>query len=355
MMLRRTLLFSLPVALFAEIAPDKIIRIELLTAEQMSKDSIPAVTVAVAVNGKLQWQQGFGFQDLENFIPARANTMYRLGSIAKPITAVAALQLLEKGKLDLDAPIQKYVPTFPEKAEGPITMRLLLAHVGGIRHYRDGEIDSIRHYEDVFAPLDIFKNDPLVAPPGTKFSYTTYGYNLAGAAVEKAAGQRFLDYVKANVFAPAGMDRIRDDNRWLVIPNRARGYSKRSDGVVVNTGYADISNKIPGGGMIGTAGELVKFALALRDGKLLRRETMEAMWSKQILKDGKTSSYGLGWNLDPNLRGLIVGHSGGQQGCSTMLLMNTRTGNAVAVMANMDGVGAGALAGRILALLDGMD
>jgi CubicO group peptidase (beta-lactamase class C family) len=351
-MLRRACLFLLPACAWAQLAPEKIEKIEQFTAEQMSADSIPAVSVAVAVNGQMQWQQGFGFQDLENHIPARATTMYRLGSISKPITAVAALQLWERGKLDLDAPVQKYVPGFPEKPEGRVTVRLLLAHLGGVRHYREGEIDSIRTFDDVLAPLEIFKNDPLEAAPGTKYIYTTYGYNLVGAAVEAAAGKRFLEFVRESVFQPAGMDRIRDDSRWAVIPNRARGYSKRTDGVVVNTGFADTSNKVPGGGMIGTVGDLIKFALAVRDGRLLRRETLDLMWAKQRLKNGKESSYGLGWNVEPNGRGLIVNHSGGQQGCSTMLMLNVRTGNAVAVMANMDGVGAGPLARRILAMLD---
>lgn len=352
MMKRRVFLLLLPTLAAAELSQDKILHIERITAEQMSKDRIPGLSVAVGWGGQVQWQQGFGFQDLENHIPARATTMYRTGSVAKPITAVAALQLVEQGKLDLNAPIQRYVPSFPVKPEGAVTVQLLLAHLGGIRHYQGTEIQSVRHYLDTLAPLDIFKNDPLVAAPGAQFHYSTYGYNLAGAAIQNAAGERFLDYIKTHIFLPAGMEAARDDDHFALIPHRTRGYSKRGSGEVINAGMADISNKVPGGGMVATAQDLVKFALALHDGKLLKKVSLETMWSKQRLKDGKESSYGLGWNVQNPQNGLIVGHSGGQQGCSAMLLMNTRTGNVVAVMANMDGVGAQALATKVLALLD---
>ena len=127
-MLRRALLFALaalPAA--AQLAPETIAAIDRLAAAQMAKDSIPGLSIAIAANGELRWQQGYGLQDLENFVPATGQTVYRLGSISKPITAVAALQLWEQGKLDLNAPIQRYVPSFPTKPQGTVTIGLLLA------------------------------------------------------------------------------------------------------------------------------------------------------------------------------------------------------------------------------------
>ena len=162
--------------------------------------------------------------DVENFVPMTPMTTIRLGSISKPITAIAVMQLVEQGKMDLDGEIQRYVPSFPKK-QWPVTIRELLGHLGAVRHYQgDDEEGSTRHYTDRTEPLKIFAGDPLLFEPGTRFSYTTYGFNLLGAAVENASGEKFLDYLQAHIFQPAGMDHIRDDNVYAIIPHRARGY-----------------------------------------------------------------------------------------------------------------------------------
>ena len=141
--------------------------------------------------------------------------MYRLGSIAKTVTATAVLQLAEKGKLDLDAPVQRYVPSFPVKP-WPLTCRQLLAHLGGVRWYEGGEMESTQHYRSVTDALAMFKDDPLAFEPGTAFLYTSYGYNLLGAAVEGASGASYVEYVRRNVFAPAGMERaLSPPVRWI--------------------------------------------------------------------------------------------------------------------------------------------
>ena len=133
----------------------------------MSAHSVPGIVVAVVLEGEPAWSAGFGMADLENSAPATSSTLFRLGSISKPISAVAVLQLWERGKLDLDAPAQKYCPAFPQK-EWPITSRELLGHLGGIRHYNSdgkGDIpeDSARHFSSMEESLQIFAADPLVA------------------------------------------------------------------------------------------------------------------------------------------------------------------------------------------------
>ncbi len=317
----------------------------------MERARIPGLTVAVATEAGQVWSRGYGLADVENSVPATPETVYRLGSISKPITAVAVLQLAERGRLDLDAPVQTYVPDFPQKP-WPITPRQLLGHLGGIRHYKSlEEINSTRHYEDLLSPLAIFQDDPLVAEPGTKFSYTTYGYVLLGAVVEKASGMRFLDYLRENIFQPAGMERIQADSVHAIIPHRARGYRISKAGRLENCDLADTSNKIPGGGLSSTAADLVRFALAVRDGRLLRPATIEAMFTRQRLKDGSRINYGLGWNL-LEVKGIEhVLHGGGQQGVATMLLMERRHTRVVAVMSNLEGAPVGELAMEILDLL----
>src|SRR5712691_1056202 len=244
----------------AGLLADKLEKIEKAISAQMSRLGIPGLSVAVVVDHKLRWSNGYGLADVENFVPAKAATAYRLGSISKPITAAAVMQLVERGKLDLDAPIQKYCPAFPAK-QWPVTARLLLGHLAGVRHYKDdSEFASTRHYNSVVEGLDMFKNDPLLFEPGTKYSYTTHGFAVLGCAVEGASGMSFPDYERENVFKPAGMDRIRVDNVFDIIPNRAQGYQKTQSGELRNSGLADTSYKIPGGGFVSAVGDVARVA-----------------------------------------------------------------------------------------------
>jgi serine beta-lactamase-like protein LACTB len=178
---------------------DKRTQIEKATSSFMAANSVPGISVAVVQDGELVWSQGFGMADLENSVPATSFTLFRLGSISKPITATAILQLSERGKLVLDAEVQKYCPAFPKK-EWPITTRELLGHLGGIRHYNPdgkGDIpdDSAKHFASMEESLQIFAGDALVAKPGTKFHYSTYGYTILGCVLEGAASEKYVDYV----------------------------------------------------------------------------------------------------------------------------------------------------------------
>src|SRR5712664_3105443 len=162
--------------------PEKRLQIEAAVSSFMSANTVPGIGAAVVLEGEPVWSAGFGMSDLEASAPATSSTLFRLGSISKPITAVALLQLSEAGKLDLDANVEKYCPAFPRK-EWPITARELLGHLGGIRHYNEGgkgdiPEDSARHFSSMEESLQIFAGDPLVANPGAKFNYSTYGYTL---------------------------------------------------------------------------------------------------------------------------------------------------------------------------------
>ena len=202
--------------------------IEKAVAGFMSANHIPGLSAAVVLNGKPYWSQGFGTADLENYSPATSSTLFRLGSVSKPIAATAMLEVWERGGLDLDAPVQKYCSAFPQK-EWPITARELLGHLGGIRHYNpDGKgdipADSARHFASMEESLALFASDPLVAKPGTKFHYSTYGYTLLGCVLEGAASEKFIDFLRKNVFEPAGMEQTRDDDFFAVVPHRSRWY-----------------------------------------------------------------------------------------------------------------------------------
>lgn len=320
---------------------DKREKIEQAITSQMSKLGIPGLSVAVVVDHKLRWSNGYGLADVENFVPSKAMTAYRLGSISKPITAAAVMQLAERGKLDLDAPIQKYCPAFPAK-QWPVTALLLLGHLSGVRHYNsDAEFASTRHYNSVVEGLDMFKNDPLLFEPGTKYSYTTHGYAVLGCAVEGASGTKFEDYVRENVFKLAAMDRIRVDHVADIIPNRAQGYEKTQSGELRNSGLADSSYKIPGGGFISTVEDLARFAIAMQTNALVKKETLNQMWTSLKTRDGKETGYGLGWRVSERNGMKEVHHGGAQQRVSTFLYTIPEKGLAVVLMTNLEGIGGG--------------
>jgi serine beta-lactamase-like protein LACTB, mitochondrial len=336
------------VAQDSSLAPSQIDTLNQAITAFLAEQHAPGVSVAIVKDGKLAWTGAYGFSDLENSVPAKTSTMYRLASISKPITATAVMQLAEAGKLDLDAPIQKYCPAYPEK-QWPISARELLGHLAGVRHYKQGdEWRSTRHYSSITESLDFFKADPLEHEPGTKYQYSTFGFSLLGCAVEGASGMKFMDYLQEKVFRPAAMEHIQTDDTFTLIPNRARGYRKTEKGEVVNTWLADTSNKIPGGGMIATATDLADFAIATMHATLVSRATLEKMWSPQTMRDGQKTGSGLDWEIG-ELRGhRSVSHSGGQPGTSTDLILLPQINAAVAVMVNMDEVPASALAETIL-------
>ena len=315
----------------------KLAAVEAALTTEMSRRDIPGLSAAVVLDNELRFSGGYGLADLENNVPAKAASMYRLASISKPMTATAVLQLAEKGKLDLEAPIQKYVPAFPEK-QWPVTVRQLLAHLGGIRHYRDDEFYSTRHYGSVGEALAIFKYDLLEHEPGTRFLYTTYGYTLLGAAVEGASGMSFAEYLRPHVFGPAGMEHTQVDDLRALIRNRAQGYQKTAAGELVNSGLADTSNKVPGGGLIGTVEDVARFSIALEGGALLQKESLAQMMARQSARDGRPTGYGLGVFLGERKTVREAWHTGGQPRVSNVLYMQPDRRLAVVLLTNLEGI-----------------
>jgi CubicO group peptidase (beta-lactamase class C family) len=337
------------------LAPEKRAEIEKAVSSFMSANSVPGIGAAVVLDGEPLWSAGFGMADLENSSPATSSTLFRLGSISKPITAVALLQLSERGKLDLDAPVQKYCPAFPQK-DSPITTRELLGHLGGIRHYNpDGKGDipenSARHFATMEESLQIFAKDPLVARPGTAFHYSTYGYTLLGCVLEGAASEKYADYVRENIFKPAGMAQTQADDFFAVIPHRTRWYHKDKAGLVRNAGVLDSSYKIPGGGLISSADDMARFEAAILADRLLQRATRDLMWTSEKTAGGKMTGYGLGWGLVDKFGVHILAHTGGQQGTSTAFAVVPERRAGVVVLANMDNVDSGSLADEILKIV----
>lgn len=301
----------------------------------IQRDQVPGLSCVVGVGDDLPLRLGFGLADIENDVPATAQTVYRLASISKPVTAVLAMQLVEAGQLDLDADVATLVPQWGKKA-WPVTTRQLLAHLGGVRHYR-GEAESTHHYANQTEALGRFAGDPLLHAPGSQYYYSTYGYNLVAAVIEAVGKQPFAAAVRERIAVPAGAKTLQDDDVVRLIRGRAQGYV-RQDGVLLNSALMDGSYKLGGGGLCASAEDLVRFAQALIGGKLVKPATLAAMWTRQRTTDGKEIDYGLGFRVGHEDGRLVVGHSGAQSRVSTMLLMLPEQRVTVAILCNLERV-----------------
>lgn len=308
-------------------------------AKELLARGIPGLSLAVAVDGKVVYSEGFGYADLEERVPAWATTKFRIGSVSKPLTSAALMLLVEQGKVDLDAPVQKYVPTFPEK-NGKITARLLAGHLAGIRHYQGDEFLIAKHYDNVVEGLKVFQNDPLVAPPGTMFSYSSYGYNLLSAAIQGAAGEDFLTYMHEHVFEPLGLRSTIEDQPAEIIEQRARFYTRWKDKPVLNAPFVDNSYKWAGGGFLSSAEDLARFGSALLQPGFLKAESLRLLFTSQKTADGKETGYGMGWFIGKSKSGQrIYEHAGGSAGGSSQLILYPDAHVAVAMICNFEGDG----------------
>ena len=308
-------------------------------AERQAKEwlarGIPGLSLTVAVDGKIVYSEGFGYADLEERVPVWPTTKFRIGSISKPLTATALVQLVEAGKLDLDAPVQKYVPSFPDKG-AVITTRMLAGHLAGIRHYQGDEFKINQHYASVLDGLKIFENDPLVSPPGTKFNYSSYGFNLLSAVVESASGENFLAYMQKHVFDAMGLVHTTVDQNAQIVEQRSRFYEKEKDGALENAPYVDNSYKWAGGGFLSTSEDLVRFGSILLQPGFLKAESLKLLFTSQKTKSGEETGYGIGWGITKSPSGSkVYAHSGGSVGGTSQLIVYPETHVVVALVTNL--------------------
>jgi serine beta-lactamase-like protein LACTB len=306
--------------------------------------------------GELVYSKGYGYADLAKEIPVDpAKTMFRIGSVSKTVTAAALARLYDQGKLDLDAPIQTYVPSWPDKAHD-ITLRQLAGHIAGIRHYQGLEFMSQTKYKTVSEGLEIFEEDPLINEPGTEYSYSSYGWNLIAAAMEAAAQDEdgnatdFLALVEQEVFVPIGMNHTVADHADEDIPNRTSFYQMRG-GEPIEAPYVDNSYKWAGGGFIGTTEDLCKFGQAHMTSGYLSQETLDLWMESQHTKDGKATNYGIGWRTFTRDSGYtFYGHSGGSVGGITFFMIHIPSQTTLAITANVDPLNYGGIQFELMEL-----
>ncbi len=329
-----------------------IARARALVRDSMAGGKVPGMSVAVAIDGKVVWSEGFGLADVENGVRVTPSTKLRIGSVSKPITTAAVALLVQSGKLDLDARVQEYVPSFPVKAH-PVTPRQLAGHLGGIRHYAGDEMLSMQPYRTVTDGLAMFRDDSLIFPPGTRYSYSSHGFNLLSAVVEGASGEPFLGFVRRNVLHPLGMRSTIAEHPDSVIEHRARYYVRATNGSLLNAPYVDNSYKWAGGGFISTPEDLVRLGSALLQPGFLKEESRSLLFTSQRTSDGKETGYGIGWRVDTDsLLGRTLSHGGGSVGANAYLVMYSERRIVVAMLANTNSsfVGSGGGARQVARL-----
>jgi serine beta-lactamase-like protein LACTB, mitochondrial len=292
----------------------------------------PGLSLTVAAGGKIVWSVSCGYADVKSRRPVTARTRFRIGSVSKTLTATVLADYAESGRVDLDAAVDRYVD-FPSHG-GAITLRRLAGHLAGIRHYESqAEAVNRRHFASVTATLALFAGNPLVAEPGSRFSYSSYGYDVIGAALERVSGRDFPSLVREAVLAPAHMR----ETTLATAPRAARAtfYELKDSGGVRVAPPIDLSDRLPAGGFLSTAEDLARFGIALTDGTLVGKETAAMMFRSQRTTAGEETGYGLGFEVHPSPFGLFVGHTGAVAGGTAALAIHVKTGTVLALTTNV--------------------
>ncbi len=278
---------------------------------EMKTQQIPGLSLAVIKNGQIILARGYGLANVELQVPVRPDTIFQSGSMGKQFTATAVMMLVEEGKLDLDDKITKYFPDSPE-AWHKITVRHLLTHTSGMTDY-PSDFDLRRDYtEDEL--VQRIKTITLAFHPGEKWSYSNLAYVMLGVLIHKVSGKFYGDFLQERVFTPLGMSTARVISEADIVPNRAAGY-RLVNGQLKNQNWVSPSlNTTADGALYLTIYDMAKWDAALYTEKLLKKSSLELMWTPVKLNNGKTHPYGFGWALGEVRGRRIVEHGGSWQG-----------------------------------------
>jgi len=290
----------------------------------------PGLSIAIAADGELVWSQGCGFADLERRRVVTRTTQFRVGSVSKTLTAATIARLGQQGRLDVDDDIGQYVAGLPA---GPApTLRQLGGHLGGIRHYEADEVINTRHYRSLADSLRIFIDDPLIAPPGETFHYSSYGFNLLGVAVERATNSRFASAVHAALLTPL---RLRRTTVGRPPAGGTRFYEVTGARRAEPAPRIDLSDRYPSGGFLSTAEDLVRFAIGITSKSFLDSKSQAMLFSSQRNRGGEQTGYGFGFEVGKSPVGLVAGHIGNVVGGTAFLLIHPRTRVVVVLVTNI--------------------
>lgn len=279
------------------------------------KPNEPGCAVLIAKQGRVIYKKAFGSADLELNTEITPDMVFKLASITKQFTAVAILQLVEKGKISLQDSLQKFIPDFPSKGK-TITIENLLTHTSGIRDYM--QIDYAHSFMERwdFKPkqlIDSFKNYALEFDPGTRFSYSNSGYYLLGYIIEMISGKSYQTYIRDNLLTPLALTYTHFDSAGIIIPGRLHGYRKEGTNFK-NADYWSPTIAYSAGGLLSNTGDLFNWFQGLLDDKILKKETLVKAFTRFALKDGSPTTYGYGWYIHDLGAVQSIEHSGKMSG-----------------------------------------
>jgi CubicO group peptidase (beta-lactamase class C family) len=306
-------------------------KIDEFVRTEMQAQQIPGLSLAVIKNGEIVIAKGYGLANVEHQVPAKPETIFQSGSMGKQFTATAVMMLVEDGKLSIEDKITKYFPDGPE-AWRNITIRHLLTHTSGMTDYPQ-DFDMRRDYtEDEL--LQRMKPIPLAFQPGDKWSYSNLGYVLLGILIHKVSGKFYGDFLQERVFKPLGMTTAQVISEADIVPNRAAGY-RIANGQLKNQDWVSPTlNTTADGALYLTVYDMAKWDAALYTEKLLKRATLEQMWTPVKLNDGKTQPYGFGWGLGEVRGHRFVAHGGAWQGFKSHIVRYVNDKLTIVVFAN---------------------
>ena len=298
---------------------------------EMKTQQIPGLSLAVIKDGEIVLARGYGLANVEHQVPVKPETIFQSGSIGKQFTATAVMMLVEEGKLGLDDKITKYFAGSPE-SWNKITVRHLLTHTSGMGDYPK-DFDMRRDYtEDELVQLN--KKVPLAFEPGEKYSYSNLAYVMLGVLIHKVSGKFYGDFLQERIFKPLDMSTARVISEADIVPNRAAAY-RVVNGELKNQNWVSPSlNTTADGALYLTVYDMAKWDAALYTEKLLKRASLEAMWTPVTLNSGKTHPYGFGWTLGQAHGHRIIEHGGSWQGFKSQISRYVDDKLTVVVFAN---------------------
>jgi len=307
------------------------------------EENLPGLSIAVAVDGETVWAEGFGWADVERRAPVTPLTRFRLGSVSKTLTAAAIALLYERGRIDLDAPVQRYVPAYPEK-QWIVTTRQLMGDIAGVHVIRGDNNDQVPHVDcaTLDAALQIFAAEPLLFKPSTNYRFATNGWILLSAVVEAAAGEPFAMFMTREVFTPVGMEStvLEADGK---APDTASFYFPRA-GERTQLGIEEASQRhntclFGAGAYLSTPSDLARFGSAMLKPGLLTPDTIALLQTPLRLTSDASTNFALGWKVEPvQLNGAsarMVAHRATPMGGTAALLMFPEHQLVVAAVSNV--------------------
>lgn len=319
---------------------DAEIKVNQLLKESVDKKIFTGVAAGISIQENRVWLNAEGYSDKANNEVMKVQTITRTASIAKSMTAVAIMQLVEKNLIDLDAPLQTYLPDYPKKKAGIITIKQLLYQTSGMPNYASvKEAQTQKNYSDLAAAVEVFKNRDLRHTPGSAFYYATYNYVVLGLIIEKVSGVTYEEYMATNIWEKAGMIHTGVEKYQSEYANKSSLYHRNKKGKIsLAKKENNLSNRVPGGGLYSTVEDMLRFGEAIINHELISSESLQTMLTKSAVeKPG--NPYGMGWFMyggKENPSGCF-GHSGEQTGVSAQLLILPARKAVAVVLANTSG------------------